>query len=198
MDKFMLSMTTNLLVTYAQNCSGPGLGATACYTEPNFATNYFNMSSGPYPNVPYNVTVDGYELRGYEYDQAVCLSPENSNAICTPWYSHFFVADTLVNNDWNFGSPSTAGIIGLGDKSAVWTILDLDSPEYYISFTNSTSWEFADPNYKPVSTQSSISLGTNAMSARTADANITLTPAHNKAYMYTMSEFGFGVWNSSD
>jgi len=31
-----------------------------------------------------------------------------------------------------------------------------------------------------------------------AATNITLTPAHNKAYMYQMTEFGFGIWNTTD
>jgi len=43
MQKFMLSQTTNLIMTFAQNCSGVGLGAGSCEQEPNFAINYFNM-----------------------------------------------------------------------------------------------------------------------------------------------------------
>jgi len=98
--------------------------------------------------------VDGYELMGTKYDQAVCLMPQAQNAVCTPWLGKFFVADTLVFNDWNYGSPSTAGLLGLGNGSAIWDIYNLNQPEYTIEFTNSTSWDFADPTYKPQTTQS--------------------------------------------
>lgn len=200
MNKFMLSMTTNLVMTFAKNCSGPGVGADSCEAEPNFAINYFNMSSGPYPFVQYNdTTVDGYKVSGYSYDQAVCLKPQAQNPLCTPWYSPFLVVDTISSNNWNFGAPSTAGVIGLGDNSAVWDILNVDSAEYTIEFTNSTSWEFADPDYKPAATDSYIYLGQNTFNGVGAAVdNITLTPAHNKAYMYETSEFGFGIWNSTE
>lgn len=67
MDKFMLSMTTNLVVTFSSNCTGVGLGAASCDSQPNFAINYFNMSHGPQYEM-YNVTVDGYQLMGNKYD----------------------------------------------------------------------------------------------------------------------------------
>lgn len=128
------------------------------------------------------------------------MPEHNDNAICTPWYSAIFVADTLVFNDWNFGSPSTAGIIGLGDSSAVWDILGSD-PEYFIQFSNSTNLTFAQKDYQPVQEGSSVALGQNSLNANyTLDSNITVTvtPKHNKAYMYETAQFGFGVWNSTE
>lgn len=69
------------------------------------------------------------------------------------------MVDTISSNNWNYGAPSTAGIIGLGENSAVWDILNVDSAEYTIDFTNSTSWDFADPSYKQSASDSYIYLG---------------------------------------
>jgi predicted amino acid dehydrogenase len=64
----------------------------------------------------------------------------------------FYVANTLVSNDWNYESKSGAGIFGLGAYSPVWNMTNLNKTDVqYLSvqFQNVTDWSFYTPGYTP-------------------------------------------------
>lgn len=160
-QKFMLSTTSQFISTFSTDCQTVGVGQVSCDTEPNFATNYFNMTTGA-PLAAENVTIDGYVLQGYAFNQSICLASISTDYFCTYNDDLFFVANTLVSNDWNFASPSTAGIIGLGEGSPIWKMTGAGSDSeqlYYIQFSNVTDLTFADASYVPTYTGNSISIG---------------------------------------
>lgn len=112
----------------------------------------------------------------------------------------FYIADTLVSNDWNFGSPATAGIIGIGKGSPVWNWLDYDGSgefHYSIQFTNNTDWTFADPTFVPKIAGNSLILGQSSMSYFLDMPVIAITPTASNSALYSLEYFGFGVSNSS-
>ena len=71
-SKFMLSLTSSLVQAYSTNCSTPGVGSSNCSESPNFAINYFDLSTGTALEAA-NITLDGYTTNGDFYNQTICV-----------------------------------------------------------------------------------------------------------------------------
>jgi len=92
------------------------------------------------------ITPDGFTTDGGFYSQIICLPSDNlgTGIFCTNENEEFFVADVIKSNDWRYGASSFAGIIGFGQGSPVWNLIDPNNTgNYYyylhqIPFTGST------------------------------------------------------------
>lgn len=156
----MVSMTAGFVQTFTKDCQTVGLGSTACSSYPNYATNYFNTSTA-YAIEAVNLTADGYVLESVALKQSVCLGYTNTSKFCSIENEVFIATDVLKSNDWNFGSPAYAGIIGLAPSSAVWNFVDVNNTgmfTYQTQFTNNNNWTFAEPHYTVRSANNTITL----------------------------------------
>jgi hypothetical protein len=102
MTEFLLSTTSSIFQAYSSNCMT--VDAQSCAAAPNYATNYFELSKGTEVE-PLNSTVDGYSTQGFVFNQTICFSATEmptTQILCTPGNQAFFVADTLVSNNWNY------------------------------------------------------------------------------------------------
>lgn len=99
----------------------------------------------------------GYNTSGLIYSVTACASSVVNPFFCTLYPTPIYVAETAFWNEYNMYSPASSGIFGMGYDSALWKIIGLpDERIFDVSMTNYNGWTFADPNYKPVTTQSLI------------------------------------------
>lgn len=196
-SNFMLSLSQAVVQAYSTNCTTPGVGQASCSEKPNFATNYFNLSDSTYLDTA-NVTLDGYTTQGYFVNQTICILAATP-AWCSDGNEIFFVADTIVSNDWNYESPATAGILGLASGSPVWNLLsnDLTAGYYYsLQFANNTDWTFAQTNYTATVEGNSLTLGLGAgviSNYKTQFGQITISPTTQSSQLFDLAYFGFGM-----
>jgi hypothetical protein len=81
------------------------------------------------------VTQNGYTTQGAFYNDSICMYP-NKQPFCSVGYDVFFVADTIVSNDWNYGSLASAGMIGLARGSPIWSIFfNSSTTDYHYQIT---------------------------------------------------------------
>lgn len=155
------------------------------------------------PIEAYNATQNGYTTRGAFFNDSICFSYEKSNTAvwCSVGNDVFFVADTIVSNDWNYGSPASAGMIGLARGSPVWSILFNTTATgyfYQVNYLNGTNWTFADPNYLiQTSGRNYLRLGSGKSDIdvyRGLDT-ISFSPSTQNSQLFSLSDFSFGVVN---
>lgn len=192
-------MTSSIVQVWTTNCTtNTGTGSSSCAGYPDYATPYFDMDLILYNNFEANNTQDGYvtESFGY-YESVICIDADMPN-FCTS-NSLIYASDHITQNNWNYGSSATAGIIGLGTSSPVWAGIDLvDNKQIYcVQFSNNTDWTFADSTYAPVTEGNSISLGSCDSSNYTSATQVSVKPYTLNTEIYDLAAFGFGQYNST-
>jgi hypothetical protein len=151
---------------------------------------YYNDFTTPtYGPSPYG----GYNTSGYTYNSNICAKTVGTKYFCSNSPVTFYAADSVYNNNWNYGSAAASGIMGMGKNSPIWEIVGgPPTKEFDVYMSNYNDWTFADSTWTPVTTQSVIDIGTFSSDYTQADAHTTFAPEMLGSYLIGLETFGFG------
>lgn len=202
MKQFGVSLLGNYIQTFSQDCytKFSGQRYISCTEAPVYAYNYFNDTAyfNATDNLPAGGDYGGFNTTGYIYNSSVCVSASTVDYFCSTENEEFYVADSVYNDNWNYGNDAGAGIVGLGMNSPVWTILGSPASKMFdIYLTSFNSWTFADSSYIPTTLNSVITLGGFNADYTTSDAHTTFKPLTQGGYLLPLVSFGFGLTNTT-
>ena len=198
--QFQVSLLGNYAQTFEQHClrKASGQQYVSCEDAPTYATNYFNQSEyysfGSTPTYG-PAFYGGYNTSGYEYSSGVCIVSNTTKYFCSNSPSHFYVADSVYEDNWNYDSAAASGIIGFGKNSPVWDIVGSPATkEFDVQMSNFNSWTWANANWVATSTQSVMNMGGFSTHYTQSMAHTTFSPYQLNSYLFELDYIGFGKY----
>lgn len=194
LSTFQVSLLGNYVYAYADDCmiATPGTLQTSCENAPVYATTYFNSSIYYAKDSYTNSAYAGYNTSGEIYSAEVCLNTKDTPFFCTVYNQEFYVAEQVMDDNWNYGSKADSGTVGLGASSPVWAIVSQPATKVFdVYLNNYNGWTWADSNYVVNNSQSVINIGSFDPEYN-YDRHTTISPYQSNSYLFALSIFGFG------
>lgn len=116
---------------------------------------------------------------------------------CTTGNALFYAADSVYDNNWNYGSSAAAGTFGFGRTSPVWDIVgNPPTKEFDVYMANFNDWTWADSTWEPTTTSSYMNLNGFSQDYSESDPHTTVAPEIIGSYLFGLKQFGFGKTDS--
>lgn len=151
--QFQVSLLGQYVQTFELDClrKAGGTRYTSCEDQPTNAQNYFNSTvyyngytTPTYGPSPYG----GYNTSGYTFNSNICAKTVGTKYFCSNSPVTFYSADSVYNNNWNYGSAAASGIMGMGKSSPIWEIVgNPPTKEFDVYMANYNDWTFADADW---------------------------------------------------